>query len=33
MPYALGTTLIEEGEDPKALFLRIACVGAEPYTE
>ena len=29
----LGTTLIEEGEDPKALSLRIACVGAEPYTE
>lgn len=25
--------LIEEGEDPKALSLRIACVGAEPYTE
>ena len=29
----LGTTLIEEGEDPKTLSLRIACVGAEPYTE
>lgn len=29
----LGTSLIEEGEDPRAMPLRIACVGAEPYTE
>ena len=29
----LGTTLIEEGEDPRSMPLRIACVGAEPYTE
>lgn len=29
----LGAMLQEEGEDPRALSLRIAAVGAEPYTE
>lgn len=29
----LGASLQAEGEDPRELPLRIACVGAEPYTE
>lgn len=29
----LGSTLEEEGEDPRSLPLRVAVVGAEPYTE
>ena len=29
----LGATLAEEGEDPRKLPVRIAVVGAEPYTE
>ena len=29
----LGSTLLNQGEDPRSLPLRIACVGAEPYSE